>query len=135
MPQKKSIKHIIRRKSAKRKTQKKRTNTKMLKKGGAAIDETDVKLYFYPRTSAIYKEKNGFNKDTLQNGKFMVMVDKRYGSMGNYFTESLNQTDDFIANLLNGCSNGYCTEGKVAVEPYFVKTIKVKDEKKDKKKG
>lgn len=128
MPQKKSIKNIIRRKSKKIKTQKKRINIKKLKKGGDA-KEIEVKMIFYPKTSGTYKEPKEYNKDTLKNGKFMVIVNKRHENVGSYITDSLSEIDDFIANLLNGCSNGFCTEGKVAVEPYYVKTIKVNETK------
>lgn len=80
-------------------------------------NEQTVKFLWYPRKHVNYKKGNstpkGFSKDDTY-GDFMIYIDSpKYADIGEYFKGSYNSVEDLLANILLGCTDMFCTQGRV----------------------
>lgn len=80
-------------------------------------NEQTVKFLWYPRKHVNYKKGNstpkGFSKDDTY-GDFMIYIDSpKYADIGEYFEGSYNSVEDLLANILLGCTDMFCTQGRV----------------------
>jgi len=84
-------------------------------------NDTTVQLLWYPRSNVHYRKGNSIAtpKDKLKYGDFMIYIEpQRYADMSAYFSDVANSVEDLFANVLNGCTDGFCLKGKARPQPF-----------------
>lgn len=99
--------------------------------GEKDLNEQKIKIFLYPSKHINYKKGDShprsYSKDN-KYGDFMVIIDsEKNANMGEYFKNSYNSVDDFLANILSGCSDMFCTQGDVKPKPYIYRSFTIKN--------
>ena len=82
---------------------------------------TNIQFLWYPRTNLHYKKGSSKAEDPskMKYGDFVIYISpEKYSGTGEYFSQMFNSVDDLLTNILNGCTNMLCTEGKVKPQYY-----------------
>jgi hypothetical protein len=82
---------------------------------------TNIQLLWYPQTHRHYKKGKSSAKDLsdVKYGDFVIVVEpEKFDSTAEFFGQMFNSVDDLLTNMLNGCTNMLCTEGKVKPQYY-----------------
>lgn len=87
-------------------------------------NETIVKLFWYPRKHLQYAKGNSIPGTSRKNGDFMILVEDKYASTGQYFSKMANGVEDILTNIVNGCKDITCSKGNTVPFPYKIKTLK-----------
>jgi hypothetical protein len=95
-------------------------------------NDTYVQLLWFPRSSIHYRK--GKSKDTSKvvdkndpkYGEFMVYVEpEKYADTMTYMTDRFNSVEDFFANIMDGCTDGLCKNGKTRREPFKHQVLQI----------
>ena len=85
-------------------------------------NDTFVQLLWFPRSNAQYRKGKSHMYSNIAKspkyGEFMVYVEpEKYADTAAYLEDRFNSVEDFFANILNGCSDGFCKTGSAIREP------------------
>lgn len=89
---------------------------------GKKTNQSLVRFLWYPRSNIYYKKGNSkitADPDHPKYGDFMILVEpEKYADTMTYLSSNFNSVEDFFTNVMNGCQDGLCKNGKVGREPY-----------------
>ena len=91
-------------------------------------NDTRVQLLWYPRSSIHYRKGTSIavDKSDPKYGEFMVYIEpEKYADSVTYLSDRFTSVEDFLANVLNGCTDAMCTKGEPVRPPFKHQVLEI----------